>query len=514
MAIRASRRQFLGATSVGALAVLAACAGQEQDQSQRQSAPQIEPDARRSLPIPPLATFDTEGERLTTLLVAQTGTSEILPGVSTPTWGFNGAHLGPTIKMSRGDKVDLKVRSDLPERTSVHWHGALVPAKADGGPHSPIDPGQEWTASFEVDQPAATIWYHPHPHGKTGVQAYRGLAGMMIIDDEHSNSLGLPNEYGVDDIPVVLMDANINDDGSLDETEDPDVGLLGNIVHVNGIADPVFEASTQRLRLRILDGSTMRFHRLAFEDGRRFQHIATDTGLFDAPREVDSIMLGPGERAEIVVELNKGEEVMLRSVGFKDNLGVPKDEFAPDFGLEDSHDLLLLRAADKLKGSSKVASSFVARPAPNSDGLIERHFELNGFEINGQSMDMDRVDLVIAHDQPEIWHVSNGNNDWIHNFHIHNSAFKVIDVDGTDAEFDTEGWKDTVTLPPKAKVKLLVEFGDYSDNHYPYMYHCHMLYHEDQGLMGQFMKIRPGQKAELDTAYTKEKAAGTTEHDH
>ncbi|MFC6317907.1 multicopper oxidase family protein [Corynebacterium gerontici] len=513
--MRATRRQMLQITSLGAMAAVGLSACDSKDsQPQRQPAPKVTSDHRRSLPIPPLAKFELKGDRLSTLLVAQTGTSEILPGVQTPTWGFNGNHLGPTIKVSRGDKVELKVRSTLPERTSVHWHGALVPAKADGGPHSPIDPGEEWAAQFEVDQPAATIWYHPHPHGKTGVQAYRGLAGMMIIEDEFSDRLSLPRNYGVDDIPVVLMDANINADGTLDETQDPDVGMLGDIIHVNGISDPVFEPSTKRVRLRLLDGSTMRFHRIGFQDQRPFLHIASDAGLFDVPREVTSVTLGPGERCEIVVECSPGEEVMLRSLGFEDNLGVPEDGFAPDFRLKESHDLLLLRAAQKLQDAPAPSAQLSKRPAPKLEGLIERHFELNGFQINGKSMDMDRVDLVIAHEQPEIWHVRNGNADWMHNFHIHDAAFQVLEVTGTEAAFDSEGWKDTVTLPPNAQAKLLVEFGQYTDANYPYMYHCHMLFHEDQGLMGQFIKMKPGEKAKIDTAYSRAKDDERSAHQH
>lgn len=513
--MRATRRQILQITSMGAMAAfgLGACESTA-SRPQRQQAPQVAPEQRRSLPLPPLAAFDLVDDRLSTVLVAQTGSSEILPGVDTPTWGFNGNHLGPTIKVSRGDKVELKVRSAVPETTSVHWHGALVPAKADGGPHSPIDPGDEWSATFVVDQPAATIWYHPHPHGRTGVQAYRGLAGMMIIEDEFSERLSLPRNYGVDDIPVVLMDANINADGTLDETEDSDVGLLGDVIHVNGIVDPVFEASTTRVRLRLLNGSTMRFHRIGFEDQRAFMHIASDAGLFDVPRDATSVTLGPGERCEVVVECSPGEEIMLRSLGFEDNLGVPEDDFAPNFRLQETHDLLLLRAADTLRPSPTPLATLVKRPVPAHEGLIERHFDLNGFQINGKSMDMNRVDLAIAHDQPEIWNVRNGNADWVHNFHIHDAAFQVLDVRGTDAVFDYEGWKDTVTIPPNAQVKLLVQFGQYTDPHYPYMYHCHMLYHEDQGLMGQFIKMKPGEKAKIDTAYSRADNGEHSAHQH
>lgn len=507
-----SRRAFLAtsaAATAAGLATLTACSTSDHahhvrsNGNARDAALGAAPEAATVLPIPPLAEFVERDGRRATTLVAQEGTSEIQPGITTPTWGFNGPHLGPTLKLSRGERVDLTVRNHLPEVTSVHWHGALVPAQADGGPHSPIEPGAQWTASFTVDQPASTLWYHPHPHGVTGLQAYRGLAGMIIIDDEWSDRTGLPSEYGVDDVPVVLTDANFLVDGTLDETLDPDVGLLGNTVSVNGVVRPAFEATTRHVRLRLLDGSTMRFHRVAFADDRPFHHVASDAGLLDAPRRVRHIDLGPGERAEVVVDLEPGEDVWLRSIGFEDRLGVPDDEYAPDFDLQSQFDLLLLRGPQAPATSPRPLSAKfrTGRQVPDSKGLITRRFELNTFEINGKSMDMERVDVVIAHDRPEIWEVTNGNSDWIHNFHIHNSAFRVLSLTGTDVPVEHDGWKDTVTLPPGATARLLVQFGQYRDPHYPYMFHCHMLFHEDSGMMGQFVMLKPGQTAKIQTAY-------------
>lgn len=412
-------------------------------------------------------------------LIAQTGTSEIMPGVSTKTWGFNGPHLGPTLRLSRGENVAITVKSELPETTAVHWHGMKLPAKADGGPHSPIEPGESWTAEFTVEQPPATLWYHPHPHGKTGVQAYRGLAGMLIIDDE----LDLPNEYGVDDIPVVIMDANFRD-GQLDETFDLDVGLQGKTVYVNGITDPHFDATTSLLRMRLLNGSNMRFHNIGFKNGKTFKQIASDQGLLDEPKEVTSVALGPGERAEIVVEIDGDLE--LYSLGFEDRLGVPDDEFVPDFLLEEKASLLKINAGE-LK-ASKDLPAFAAIEPLQAEKV--RTFELNTYEINGKSMDMTRVDEVIDHDEPEIWEVTNANSDWIHNFHIHNARFQV---DGA--------WKATVTIRPGETVRLLVEFGHYPDPHWPYMYHCHMLYHEDQGMMGQYVVVSSGESPDLQTDF-------------
>ncbi|AKK05423.1 putative multicopper oxidase [Corynebacterium mustelae] len=517
---RFNRRQFLAAglvTTASAGLALSGCAIGKNNAGSATTAESFAPTSARvprgwdgkprPLPIPPLAEFSMVEGRKVFSLTAKQGQSEILPGVSTTTWGFNGSMLGPTIRMSRGDNVDLRFENTLPDVTAVHCHGMLLPAEMDGGPHSAIPSGKVWTSSFTVEQPAATLWYHPHPHGETGVQAYRGLAGMIVLDDDISSSLDLPNDYGVDDIPVVIMDANFTDTGQLDETFDNDLGLQGDVPHINGITNPVFQATTRRLRLRLLNGSNMRFYNISTSDSRQFYVIASDSGLLEAPQPASAVTLGPGERTEIVIDVDPGEEFSLMSIGFADNLGVPEDEYSLDFKLKDVLNLLLIKgpkegAAKKVPELPKVLDPSAAAPVAVADA-IERNFELNTFEINGQSMDMNRVDVVIDHSEPEVWVVTNGNSDWIHNFHIHNCAFKVLEASETTVNFDTYGWKDTVTIPPGVTLKLGVIFGQYRDNHYPYMYHCHMLFHEDQGMMGQFMLVNKGQLPELDTDFTR-----------
>ena len=503
-----SRRGFLAATGILALS---ACSSNNNTSSTNENqaglSPAPIPDiARRPLPIPHLMLGGTYE------LTAQVGSTEIEPGVMTNTCGYNGNILGPTLRVRRNQDVSITVHNNLPEETALHCHGLLVPAKSDGGPHSAIPAGDTWTAEFTVEQPAATLWYHPHPHGKTGLQAYRGLAGMIIIDDDVSTGLDLPKTYGEDDIPVVLTDAKLTADGQLDETLDPDLGLLGDTVVINGITNPEFKAKTGRVRLRIINGSTMRFHNLGLSTAKPFHVIATDAGLLEAPKEVTTVGIGPGERLELLIDTT--EDVMLRSVGFSDNLGVPEDGYAPDFRLTQQNDLLLIRG-NGVSPTSDIPAELdptAAKPVDTSRS-ITRDFALNTFEINGQSMDMNRVDVVIDHSDPEIWTVTNENSDWIHNFHIHNAAFKVADVTGTTVAFDHFGWKDTVTLPPGATVTLHVLFGQYRDNTYPYMFHCHMLYHEDQGMMGQFMMVNKGEVPNIDTAYTRGEV-GQAQHHH
>lgn len=468
--------------------------------SPRQPTPRGYEGDRRALPIPPLDQGEMKDGTRVFDLDAGVHEANILPDVTTQVWGFNGQHLGPTLYMRRGDNIQVNVHNGLDETTTIHWHGMKLPAKSDGGPHARIQSGETWSPRWRVDQPAATLWYHPHPHMETELHANRGLAGGIVIADDTSDELELPDEYGVDDIPVIVMDHKFNEDGSLNEQVDPDLGLKGDTPTVNGVTAPVFEATTRRLRLRILDAATMRFFNFAFSDGREFQLVATDSGLVDRPVTLTELRVSPGERNEIVVELEPGETVMLQAVPFTDNLGVPEDDYALDFGLQDEFDLLeITTAAELAEPAGPVPSKLRPEAAeiPDVDGAVEREFALNTFEINGRTMDMTRVDLRIDHDRPEVWTVTNKNVDWIHNFHIHNASFRVLEVSNTDVAVPTVGWRDTVQLPPGATARIAVVFGYYPDPEWAYMYHCHMLLHEDSGMMGQFVMVRPDQEPQL-----------------
>ena len=500
MSVSVSRRVFVQGTVLtiagASVAGLSACST-----SSDQPAPLGYDGEPRALPIPPVEEGTMEGDTRVIKLTAQDGHSEVLPGKDrTRTWGFNGPFLGPTLRAHRGDKIRAEITNDLIEMTTVHWHGMQLPAYSDGGPHSPIQVGDTWKPEWDIIQPAATVWYHPHPHLATATHAYRGLAGMFIIDDDVSDGLDLPHEYGVDDIPVVIMDAKFTEDDQFDEKSDNTLGLLGTTPLVNGITNARFEATTRRVRLRLLNGASMRFYTLEVGE-KPFHVIATDAGLLDAPVEVDSLLLGPGERAEVIVDLEPGKDIQLRSVPRKDNFGVPTDDNAADFGFRDSFDLLTIVGPEE-SAPEPAALPATLDPAagetPSTAGLTEREFILNTFMINGEQMDMARVDTVIDEDARELWTVTNENSDWPHNFHIHNARFKVVDWDGDEKmKVFNSGWKDIVNLPPKATARLLVEFGHFPDKTIPYMYHCQMLLHEDQGMMGQYVIVDKGEKPDV-----------------
>jgi FtsP/CotA-like multicopper oxidase with cupredoxin domain len=453
-------------------------------------------DFATELAVPPLLEGREQDGRKVFDLNLEHGTTELLPGKPAETWGVNGSYLGPTLRAARGDDVVVRVHNELPEATNLHWHGMHLPAQADGGPHQPIAPGATWEPSWRIDQPAASLWYHPHPHGVTADHVYRGLAGMFIVDDPQADALPLPDRYGVNDIPLIIEDKLLNDDGSIDFDQSMfGAGRLGDTILVNGTHDPHLAIGDQRVRFRLLNASNARIYNIGFLDDRAFDLIATDAGLLEQPRPLQRLQLSPGERAEIVATFEPGETVVLRS--FEPELGTEslRGRFS---GGDDTFDLLQIRAAAALHPAPALPDRLTTlEPLPPVDPTSARHIEFTGGDqINGQSMDMNRVDQAVIAGSTEMWELRNNTAD-PHNFHIHGVSFRVVEQAGEPPPPQRGGWKDTVYLPPGQTVRFIAQFPDYPDPATPYMFHCHILQHEDRGMMGQFVLVEPGQQPHL-----------------
>lgn len=446
-------------------------------------------DFDRPLRVPPLAASHVtkDGTRVFHL-TARPGTTELRPGVRSRTWGYNGSYLGPTVRAERGEKVRVDVTNRLGETTTVHWHGMHIPARFDGGPHQPIKPGHTWHPTWRIDQPAATLWYHPHPHGETEGQINRGLVGMFLIDDPKGTVAGrLPHNYGTDDIPVIVQDKSISGNGDLGS------GDLGDKLIVDGTSGPYQRVTTQKVRLRLLNASARRVYNFGLSDGRPFTMIATGDGLLPRPAAMHRLQLSPGERADIVVSMAPGQRVTLRS--YHPDLGT--NGIASRFnGGQDRFDVLQLRAARHLAPSPAIPAHLAAAPDLDVTGAKVRTFALGGRTINGTSMAMGRIDATVPLGSTEIWQVTNGADEY-HNFHIHDVRFQVLSIDGRRPGRALSGWKDTIFMPPDRTVRLAMRFTDYADPTSPYMFHCHLLPHEDRGMMGQFVVVRPGQHAHV-----------------
>ncbi len=455
----------------------------------------------KSLTIPKLMTGEVRSGVRTFDLDMQKGVSRFFDGIETPTLGINGAYLGPTLKMRSGESVQMNVTNNIGEASTLHWHGLHLPARADGGPHQVIAEGDTWSPKFSVKQRASMFWYHSHMVPRTGPQVYQGLAGMIYVDDEETSRLDLPSDYGVDDIPLVLQDRAFNRDGSFYYgTSMPNVmmGMRGNVLLVNGMVQPYFTASTNKIRLRLLNGSNARFYTIGFDDGRTFQQIGSDGGLLERPFETTQITLAPAERAQIIVDVSDGQPVRLRTFatpnsGMMGGGGMMGQMMGDDLTFE----VLDIRPDAQRAKSARVPDRLItlARPAP-SQAVRTRRFimQMGGmmmmgggsFTINGKSMDMNRIDETVRVNTTEIWQIENTSM-MAHPLHIHDVQFRILDRNGVAPPPGETGLKDTVVVAPNERVRLLLSFSDYTDPDRPYMYHCHILEHEDAGMMGQFV---------------------------
>ncbi|WP_264669840.1 multicopper oxidase family protein [Arthrobacter sp. VKM Ac-2550] len=476
-----SRRTFLLGTGGAATLLLTGCGSTSDPISTAGTL-----DFANSLNIPPLApsTVATNGTRVFKL-TAEAGSSRFLPGGRTPTWGYNGAFLGPTLRARRGETVRVAIENALEEATTVHWHGMHLPAIYDGGPHQVIAPGDEFAPEWTLDQPAATLWYHPHVHGQTEEQMTRGLAGMFIVDSDGADQ-GLPGEYGVDDIPLIVQDRAFEDDRTFTTTSDAQTGLLGDTMLINGTVNPHFSVTTETVRLRLLNAATARVFNFGFSDNREFTVIGSDGGLLPAPVAVERLLLSPGERAEIVVRFQPGEQPVLQS--FAQELGM-SEKFNNEAGGNDVLDLLQFRAAARLAAAPGLPLTLATLEPPALEASVAtRSFILKGMYINGKLMDMSRIDATVGAGTTEIWNVSNTDSQ-PHNFHVHGVQFRILDINGAEPGPEFSGWKDTVFLPVRASARIALMFGPYTDPTTAYMYHCHFIRHADHGMMGQFTVI-------------------------
>ena len=500
-----SRRQLIG--SISALgAVSFAGIPQLSAQNNRQF--------RNKVAIPPLLNGIQDGKVKRYDLKVMAGNSEFFPGVSTPTIGVNGPYLGPTIRCKNGEKVDLRVQNGLSEPTTLHWHGVHLPAKSDGGPHQVINSGGSWAAKFTIKQNASTCWYHSHLLGRTGEQVLRGLAGLFLIDDDEATVLKLPSEYGVDDVPLVIQDRRFNRDGSFQYTtsmHDRMMGYQGDIILVNGTVQPYLTLKRKQTRLRILNGSNARFYNLGRNDGEELVVVASDGSLLNRPVKVKRLRLAPGERAELLVDAEINQNIVIMSYPdhrlARRGMG-PGMMMGPMAGNNEVFPIIELRAG-KLEGAiHPTPSKLINVPSwTSSQAARTRVFELNMgmmgsmgrgmmgrgrmggmMGINGRAMDNNRIDVRVPLDAIEIWEIRN-TTPLAHPFHIHDIQFRVLSRNNQQSYAHETGLKDTVIVDPGETVRVITQFTDYADAKNPYMYHCHILEHEDAGMMGQFTVV-------------------------
>lgn len=446
---------------------------------------------------------------------------------------------GPTMFINKGDLIRMNITNSLNESSTVHWHGMHTPAIMDGGPHQVIAAGAFWSPYWTVKNQAATLWYHPHLHTTTQAQLTKGVGGFIIVRDAAEAALAIPRTYGVDDIPLAITSRRFLSDNSM-ATQLKD--NYGDYFIINGTlatdATGTLKAQVtlpkQWVRFRILNAEIQRGLNLGFSDNRTFYVIGNDGGLLGAPIAVTRMAVQTGERYEIMVNLS-GDVVGAETLTLKAyntvaevtalTTGSVAQTTTSPFGWPGSENnaspspsttngplnggYLNSKTIDilsiKIGATTTVSTPITALPATlisntywtNSDvtttstrtinvtgGNAGTAFSLNNaFYTDGMTSDIVNLNAV------EKWTIVN-NNIFGHTFHLHDVSFKIISRSGgnmgTTLRSYEQGWKDSVWLPSSGSVTFIAKFDDYADSTWPYMYHCHALTHEDEGMMGQF----------------------------
>ena len=446
-------------------------------------------------------------------LNVQNGITQFFPGINTPTYGINGNILGPTLIVNKWDWVTMNVTNNLTgtgNSTTMHWHGLHVPAHADGGPHQIIEQGTTWSPEFQILNNASTFWYHPHGEGKTDLQVSRGLAGFIIVKDSAEAELELPRTYGVDDFPLVVQSKafDVLYQVAISTEED-------TLICVNGTVDPYLDAPAQIIRLRLLNGSSMRVYNFGFSGDQQFNIIGTDGGLLNNSIPVTRVLLAPGERAEILIDLQgmQGQNIYLKSFSSEIPNGIYGAETVIGMmgGEIPYYDLNPLNGADfgilQINVVAQTTDPITIMPdelvsnVPLTTFDKTRTFNLQPdvmmapegqvmgpFNINGEHFDFMTINETVYLNDTELWRIVN-NTGVAHPFHIHDIQFNIDNINGGPVPAHLQGLKDVVLVMPMQYVEVISKFEDFADDEVPYMYHCHMLHHEDDGMMGSFLVI-------------------------
>lgn len=504
--MRLSRRSVLGLLGAGAVAGLTGCdypRGTLGEVLQSQL-PRPRP-YRVPLPVPPVAR-PVRGDGGTDYyqLTQREAEVELIPGVRTRIWGYDGVFPGPTIESRSGRRTVVRHRNELPVPVAVHLHGGHTPPEHDGYatdlllPAGTASEGMDrpgWSFEegekeyvYPLEQRAATLWYHDHRMDFTGPQVYRGLAGLHIVRDDTDDALPLPK--GDKEIPLLICDRAFAEDGSLHypAAHGPEQhhgvqrsyleGVLGDVILVNGAPWPVLEVANTRYRFRLLNASNARHYELALHPGGELVQVGSDGGLLTAPVRHAVLRIAPAERYDVVVDFSGypvGSEVTLVN----------------RIGRGTTGRVMRFRVTRRERDDSAVPARLgEVEPLERSQAVRTREFAfqrgavngVRGWTINGKAFDPLRMDARPRLGDVEIWRFT---TDFHHPVHLHLVPFQVLTRKGRRPEPDP-GWKDTVDLRTYDGVEVITRFTGYRGR---YMFHCHNLEHEDMAMMANFETI-------------------------
>jgi suppressor of ftsI/bilirubin oxidase len=443
-------------------------------------------------------------------------------------------YFNPTLVLERGQRLRVAFTNRIDQPTIVHWHGLSVDTRNDGGGMVLVAPGERYDYDFEVRNRAAQYWYHPHPHGMTAGQAYRGLFGMIEVDDPEQQRLrrALDLQSGRNEFALVLQDRRAE---AYQPTDSDRVhGYFGERVLVNASECPTIDTLAGPVRLRVLNASNARTYLLGFRtaDGATvpFTMIGSDGGLLAAPIDCRKAFLAPAERIDGLLDLSareSGDAIVLETLAFdpmhmEAPAGTPPPAqdhaaagHAPAPAAPGTMDHSAMHHGGLAEGAPRALATFRVRgrartafamPAALStvapialDGASERPLRL-GFakgrwRINDRVFAMGETPIEVARDAREIWLIRNYFTSMPHAMHIHGFHFQVLRretspdqvaalaVDDQGRLATDLGWKDTVLVWPGESVRVAIDFAMPFPGAQTYMVHCHNLEHEDGGMM-------------------------------
>jgi FtsP/CotA-like multicopper oxidase with cupredoxin domain len=402
----------------------------------------------------------------------------ILPGLTTEVWAYNGIAPGPTIKQRQGRQSIVRfINNSVGVPTSVHLHGMASLPQYDGYAEDLTPPGYYKDYVFPNNR-AATLWYHDHAIHNTARNVFMGLAGMYIVQDEFELGLPLPKDQY--DVPLIIQDKQFNNTGKLVFDDQGEKSQFGDVILVNGAPWPRMEVAARKYRFRVLNGSISRSYKLALSNGADFIMIGTDAGLRSAPATVNNFRLGMAERYEFIIDFSKyavGTKIVLQ------NLGLPNND-----NYDGTDQIMRFDVVSAATDDSSIPATLrTVQPIPESSAVRTREFRYertNGlWVINGKIWDINRIDANPQLGDVEIWRLYNNAGGWFHPIHIHLVDCQILDRNGKPPFVYERGWKDVFYVGENESVRVIGKFGP---NTGKYMTHCHNTVHEDHDMMNQF----------------------------
>jgi spore coat protein A len=441
-------------------------------------------------------------------------------------WGYEGSCPGPTFEARRGQSILVEWANELPRkhflpidhtlhgaeaekpevRTVVHLHGGKTGPESDGYPEDWFVPGKSATCHYPNQQEATSLFYHDHAMGITRLNAVTGLMGLYLIRDEFEVSLHLPK--GAYEIPLVIFDRSFRPDGQMYYPVSGKPGApwvseyYGSAILVNGRIFPYLEVEPRKYRFRLLNSSNGSFYRLSLSeegtttsDSLDFFQIGSEQGFLEAPAKISTLILGPGERADLIVDFSgrAGKELFLRT---------------------DAAVFMQFRvSSQRVNDDSSLPSALRPIPRiPENTAVATRELTIADYQnrlgqssvmlLNGRHWDMPVTETPVLN-STEIWSFINLTDD-SHPIHLHMVRFQVLDRRPFDLTVyqltrkivytgppvmlaaNEMGWKDTVRVDPMTVTRIIVKFEGFTGR---YVWHCHMLEHEDNEMMRPYQVL-------------------------